>query len=509
MTSRRPLDTAIVAALLTVFLVAFLRTAWVSDDAYITFRTIDNFLNGYGLRWNVVERVQSYTHPLWLIVLVPWHWATGEPYFSTLVVSVALSLMVVWRLASRGSSAMATMMVLVALLFSRAFLDYSTSGLENPLANLLLVAFFGLTLRDSPPLSRIGLLAGLLLLTRLDLAVIIGPAILVAILRTRTWRHAGLLAGLLPLVAWELFSVLYYGFPFPNTAYAKLKTGVPAPDLAAQGFIYLFDSLARDPVTLATILTALVVSVVRPSRTTWPVAAGVLAYLGYVVRVGGDFMSGRFLVAPLVVSAVLLVSMEWPFARRLRWAPAFLIVAALAVLAPDPMPQHAGETPRPDLVGESGIADERLVYFPTSGLAYYARGIPWPADTSAEVGRRARRDQVPALSFCCVGTMGFFAGPAVYVIDEVGLGDPLLARLPAETPWRIGHFQRTVPDGYLESVETGENRVREPGLAAYYERLRTVTRAPLFSGDRIRTLVRMNLGQYEPLLAQASSSSAH
>ena len=32
---------------------------------------------------------------------------------------------------------------------------------------------------------------------------------------------------MLPLLAWELFSLLFYGFPFPNTYYAKLNTGIP------------------------------------------------------------------------------------------------------------------------------------------------------------------------------------------------------------------------------------------------------------------------------------------
>src|SRR6187402_2076752 len=45
-----------------------LRYAWVAEDAYITFRVVDNFTHGYGLRWNVAERVQVYTHPLWLLL---------------------------------------------------------------------------------------------------------------------------------------------------------------------------------------------------------------------------------------------------------------------------------------------------------------------------------------------------------------------------------------------------------------------------------------------------------
>ena len=69
-----------------------IRTAWICDDAYITFRTIDNFLHGFGLRWNVAERVQSFTHPLWLILLTPFIALTGEPYYTSLVVSILLTL---------------------------------------------------------------------------------------------------------------------------------------------------------------------------------------------------------------------------------------------------------------------------------------------------------------------------------------------------------------------------------------------------------------------------------
>jgi arabinofuranosyltransferase len=35
---------------------------FISDAACITLRTVENFLDGYGLRWNVAERVQSYTY---------------------------------------------------------------------------------------------------------------------------------------------------------------------------------------------------------------------------------------------------------------------------------------------------------------------------------------------------------------------------------------------------------------------------------------------------------------
>ena len=61
-----------IGLLLTLVAVGILwaKTAWLSEDSYITFRVADNFLEGYGLRWNVAERVQAYTHPLWLMLFV-------------------------------------------------------------------------------------------------------------------------------------------------------------------------------------------------------------------------------------------------------------------------------------------------------------------------------------------------------------------------------------------------------------------------------------------------------
>ena len=56
------------AAAILFLLVLIVRTAWMSDDAYITIRTIDNWRAGYGLRWDVAERVQAYTHPLSLFL---------------------------------------------------------------------------------------------------------------------------------------------------------------------------------------------------------------------------------------------------------------------------------------------------------------------------------------------------------------------------------------------------------------------------------------------------------
>ena len=51
--------TLLKSAFLLVFTYIFLANAWLGDDAYITFRVVDNFLNGYGLTFNPDERVPA------------------------------------------------------------------------------------------------------------------------------------------------------------------------------------------------------------------------------------------------------------------------------------------------------------------------------------------------------------------------------------------------------------------------------------------------------------------
>ena len=45
-----------------------------------------------------------------------------------------------------------------------------------------------------------------------------------------------------------------------------------------------------------------------------------------------------------------------------------------------------------------------------------------------------------------------------------------------ERPWRVGHYWRPVPEGYLASLEPGGPEVPDPSLAAYLRDLRLVLR---------------------------------
>src|SRR5204863_114521 len=92
-----------------------------------------------------------------------------------------------------------------------------------------------------------------------------------------------------------------------------------------------------------------------------------------------------------------------------------------------------------------------------------------------------------------IGLFGLFAGPHVHIVDPYALGDPLLARLPPLPGWRIGHFERAVPAGYIDSIKSGRNLLTDTAVAMTYEQLKLVTQGPIWSRRRWRAILTLNL----------------
>jgi arabinofuranosyltransferase len=499
--------TLLMLLLLAFPVVLFLRTAWIAEDAFISFRTIDNLFHGYGLRWNPLERVQSFTHPLWLLLVSLAYLLTREFYYTVTLLSVGISAAVIWLLVYRAARTPLNALLAVAVLvFSKAFVDYSTSGLENPLTHLLLAGFLlaFLRLQDRPPAERtprrifaLSLLAALAVLNRMDTLLLLAPALLLSLLqRPRRWRAwLAAAAGFSPFLLWELFSLLYYGFPFPNTAYAKLGTGIQAAELREQGFLYLLNSLSWDPLTLFAIgaLTAYAVVYNRKQLTHVAVGAGVLLYLWYVVRIGGCFMSGRYLSAPLLACTVLLArSVQTALPQA---ALALVLVATLGLSGIKP-PLRTNHTYKWDEIDDKGIADERGFYYPLTGLLTASRNKTQPNHTYCKTGRGVQQSGRKVTVEKNVGFMAYCAGPEVHMIDRGGLTDPLLARLPVETTrggWRIGHFYRAVPDRYPEAA-VSDTDLADADLNDYWQSLSLVTRGKIWSWARIKEIWRLNSG---------------
>lgn len=295
-----------------MFLLVLVRTAWISDDAAITLRTVLNFIHGFGPTFNIDERVQAYTHPLWFAILTLGALIFGNVFYATYFISIALSI-VAFGLLLRSSYLDYFVLVLMGLaaFLSKAFVDFSTSGLENPLSHiLLLLAVLSASLIIKEGVDRLTtffLICSGLYLNRPDLLVMVFP--LAAYLTLPAIRNpkrlvAMLLIGATPVIIWTVFSLFYYGFPFPNTAYAKLGTGIATNERIIQGLKYLVHGVDSDPVTIFVIFTGVTVGFLG-SWLSKSLSLGVMLYLFYVLYIGGDFMEGRFLTAPFFMALII------------------------------------------------------------------------------------------------------------------------------------------------------------------------------------------------------------
>ncbi len=479
---------------------AFVRTAAVTEDAFITFRVIDNALHGYGLVWNVGERVQPYTHPLWALLLLAFSAINGDIFQTSLVLSLVLTLACVALIVRHSQGVWTALWAVLALLFSEAFIEYSGAVLENALAHALIAGLVVAWRLYPAELGRrawiAALCGGLLVITRHDFALLVAPAMLVFFARSQgRSRWAVLAAGALPLVLWSAFSLVYYGSPWPNSAYAKLNNGLSLAESFAASEIYFADLIKYDTVTALVIVAALLRGLLQGAWRMRSLALGLALYLAYLATAGGDYMGGRLFSTPFVLAVAMLA-----LNVRLRWwwnAPLWIVVTVVLGLHRGwmvydvhphaevrKMSQHAWMYPFSGWQSPQRVAD--------------FRNMPW-----AEQGLKAKAEKHAVVAKCAVGLYGFAAGPGVYIVDPLAITDGFLSRLPSKKPAYPGHYERAFPAGYLETVTTGRNQLTDPALKALYDQTQLLARAPLFVAARWQAIWAMNTGASRALLAQA------
>lgn len=492
-------------------LAVLLRSAWIGDDAFITLRTVDNWIHGYGLVWNVGERVQAFTHPLWMFLLTGVYLLLPNGYLSVMVLSLAISLIVIlFFIFQQRDDGFSLVFGTLALLLSKAFVDFSTSGLENPLTHLLVLTYAVVFTQSQFPLKRarffwLAFIAGLSTLNRLDTILLFLPSLVYLFSKSEKPKQFHLLAlGFLPVILWEIFSIVYYGFPFPNTAYAKLNAGIPVYLLMGQGVKYFLNSLRWDPITLLMIAFSSILILWQKRWREGLLLAGGGLYFVYIIFIGGDFMSGRFFTAIYLVSVFLLVRALGQSGGSLKYGLAILALlpGILSPVAPWTYFINPLEGLKPNATEQSldGIADERHFYYPTNGLLLMDSSFipthPW-----AKSGLKYHDNQTKVAVESVIGMTGYYAGPQTHIVDVLALGDPLLARIETRSVrWRIGHFDRPLVIGYVDTIQYGQNVIIDPKLAQYYDKIKIIVSGELWSGERLRTIWEMNTGQYDYLL---------
>jgi arabinofuranosyltransferase len=465
----------LVVVLVTMtFVIAGWSRRWTVDDAFIVFRVVDHVLSGHGPVFNVGERVEAVTSPLWLLVMITAGAVVPLP-IEWLAVSVGLAFaaaglvfaMAGAHLLSSRDGRLVPAGVLLWLGLPPAW-DFATSGLESGLGLAWLGACcWGLArlARATPVDGRVTTPVGLAVLVGLGPVIrpdfgVFSVAFVVAVLLCadrdrRVWWRVVAAAVAMPGVV-EIGRMGYYAALLPNTLLAKEAS----LSNWSQGWRYVVDFASPYGLVIPVgVLALLIVRMTRGDRQRGPrivtlaFVVGGVVYSFAVLRGGGDFMHARLLL-PALFAVLAPVALVRTCATGERVAVA--VLACWAVLSAVALrPPVAVDGPG------DGISDQRSFYVERAGDAHpvtlddyrdYARVTRGArAARLAADGQRAlivderieplATDAAPAVVYeaGAVGLAGAAAGEDVYVLDRLGLGDAYTARQRLETRRRPGH----------------------------------------------------------------------
>ena len=470
-----------------VFALVLYRTAWVGDDAIISFHQARLLVAGDGMVWNPGVRVQAFTHPAWFGLISLVHLLTGALFYPVIILSILMTtaaVLILWaftRLHATFSEGWAVIFVL-SLLLSRGFVDYGTSGLEQPLSFLLsAVAIWMVMLR---PLGvGIWLVLALLVLNRMDHAVLFGPLALA--LLAQTWREGRIwivLPGALLILSWLVFATIYFGSPLPNTFYAKVTGGVPLDEKLVKGVTYIRDAALRDGFTLVIIGLGILAGLSRGGYARF-FALGLVLQMVYLIWIGGDFMRGRFIALPFFLSLFLIAAAVTP--RRAALCGIVMIGLGVAMGQPPSLDHNFYHH-----TVMNGVADERGFYFQRYGLNSPVRAWPVVPQGSFADAASAKTAHVGCGG---IGHTRFGSEPQFFVVDSCALIDPFVARLPLPDgiSQRVGHTSRRLPANYDAAV-TG--RAPPSAGGALFDEMMLIATGPIWSSERLAAIGRRLLG---------------
>ena len=296
------------------------------DDAYIALRYAKNLIEHHELAYNLGQRVEGFTSPLW-VLLISLLGSLGIPLVSaTHALGAASALLTFWALQLFWDELApeAPWLVLApaaALAASAPFAAWTLGGLETPLFVATFTLALALLARDARRRElqsgfQAGLAVAFCVLCRPEGAMLIaigGAVICLPSPAARARPFHRLLAWLAPIVllvgGYQLFRLRYYGSPLPNTFYVK-TSGV---GLWQRGQSYLSFAASEFgwPIVLACLLSLpalLTAQFLLPGRKR-PYPAGVLTLatalslliqLLYVTRIGGDFLDLYRFLTPLL-----------------------------------------------------------------------------------------------------------------------------------------------------------------------------------------------------------------
>ena len=293
---------------------------FTAEDAYITYRYAENWVNTGSMVYNEGEPINAMTSPLHAILSAALFFVTGNTVLSNKIISLVLLLLSAQFVWYRYRKHLHLQVLALILLLPPCVLLWTFGGLETPI--LLFLATITVILADRPPPFRLNLLcvifllAGLAFLTRYDSILFFLPVTLYVASKTRSIKHVVIaLAGaaILPL-AWLFVSIYYYGDLLPTSFYVKTPKGNLA-ELIFNGVYIAFYLLYVGIIPVVALVFVLLVPkhrtidiLYRHFKSIWWLYIGLLLEVLYGLTIATHHMmfSFRFFV-PYIPSTVILV----------------------------------------------------------------------------------------------------------------------------------------------------------------------------------------------------------
>ena len=501
-------------------------TAFLCDDAYISFRYARNLVAGHGLVFNRGEYVEGYVHLLWTLE-VAGLWCLGlRPEISAHLLSItltagtlALVVAFAFRLDGQPQRRLVAWLALGLVACCPSFAVWSTSGLETRQFTFLVVLGSFLLTRTAAS-RRCLMLASMVFaaaeLTRPEAILIFGCAFAWRLVQDkvagqlrldRVWSLA--LPFTAVLVCHFVWRYCYYGDWLPNVYYAKYVRA-----WYESGFTYLAAAAIELGAWVWMPLAWITMRRRGAARDLTHALPFVLIvpHLLYLLRLGGDHFEYRpmdfylpLLAVPAAMGLVQLVHAlvgVLPIAaepQRVAWRRRIAVAAYVPVLVySHGLAAASLAAPLIPGVGIRVTLDET-----TSPLLQFAPGLPPLCsilnhlraevhDHSVAVPHqihqefaRARRcgfdacERLPDGVFptdavatdSSVGVIPFYLRE-VSVIDSLGLTDAVVARTPSNRDNAIRQMahDRSPPTGYLR--QRGVNMALYPVAGSETDALR-------------------------------------
>ena len=434
----------------------------LAEDAFISFRFARHLAQGAGLTWNLgAAPIEGYTNFLWVLVEAALIRAGADlirvmPLLGVVLAAITLILIYRTLVVRLGVHEWTAGFAALLLAASGPFATWATSGMETTLFTLLAWLAFD-ALVASRPTSPLIASAWLVLATLTRPEGVLLAAVLLGASAVLARRHGSrvstyLLAAacyVVPVALYGAWRWHYFGWPLPNTFYAKTGGGL---EQWMRGILltghFLFEFIL--PLVPWVFLVAWACGLPRwfSRRDDVPlvspamcVAAGVLALVTlYIVAVGGDYMAmHRFFVVLLPFWYVALACLIDPLVRGRETAPqrqAVLLLAAWSLIATvvhsTPVDTLFFVRPSQEHGNYQGVVLERWHVARLSVIGrYFATSSPGQGET---------------LGTSAIGAIGYYAD--MPILDFHGLVDLHIAHAPVPPEFggrRPGHERHDWP----------------------------------------------------------------